>query len=179
MTGPVQLIGRDEISDKDRLYLEIEYSLVTLFSYSFMLDLAILVMTVWVASGLRGKPFKPSEVTQLMARFSKNKIVSCTFQKNNGRLFFRYVKNDRMIRIVFEGGSQDAHLVDISYDGARLQIGSALSNIQGSQLTLCRGTEEILVSTVLWSIVDNENTTLGVVFNETGPRGEKLLAILL
>lgn len=46
LTGPVQLIGRDSLSDADRLEIEIAYCEAVARSYSAMLDLRILVYTV-------------------------------------------------------------------------------------------------------------------------------------
>ena len=51
MTGPVQLIGRDAISDASRLALEIEYCQASLAGYSMRLDLVILGLTILI--GLR------------------------------------------------------------------------------------------------------------------------------
>ncbi|MHC4831661.1 MAG: sugar transferase, partial [Planctomycetota bacterium] len=52
MTGPVQLIGRTNISDADRLSIEQEYCRVAASNYSLQLDLYILGMTVPVALGI-------------------------------------------------------------------------------------------------------------------------------
>ncbi len=67
LTGPVQLIGREDISDEDRLGLEIDYSLLTTLSYSYRIDLFILWNTVLVALHAR-KSFSVPEVRALMMR---------------------------------------------------------------------------------------------------------------
>lgn len=51
MTGPVQLVGRDSISDASRLALEIEYCHASLAGYSMRLDFLILGLTILI--GLR------------------------------------------------------------------------------------------------------------------------------
>jgi lipopolysaccharide/colanic/teichoic acid biosynthesis glycosyltransferase len=67
LTGPVQLIGRDAISDEARLILEIEYCLGCLNSYSAWLDLRILWYTFLIALRLR-RPMTIDEVGGLMRR---------------------------------------------------------------------------------------------------------------
>jgi lipopolysaccharide/colanic/teichoic acid biosynthesis glycosyltransferase len=67
MTGPIQLIGRDRLSDETRLHLEIAYSETCLKSYSWRLDLEILMSTLLCTLGLR-KPFTPTEMANLLAR---------------------------------------------------------------------------------------------------------------
>jgi lipopolysaccharide/colanic/teichoic acid biosynthesis glycosyltransferase len=52
ITGPIQLIGRDRLSDHDRLRIELEYCRVCCFSYSWRMDLRILVHTVLVCLAL-------------------------------------------------------------------------------------------------------------------------------
>lgn len=66
LTGPVQLVGRSSISDKDRLWLESVYCRLVMRSYSPALDLKILFWTVLVglAPGLR---FNPQQVFTMMA----------------------------------------------------------------------------------------------------------------
>jgi lipopolysaccharide/colanic/teichoic acid biosynthesis glycosyltransferase len=70
MTGPVQLVGRDRISDRDRLALESEYCRRCLSSYSMRLDVAILFFTVLVALGLR-EPFSVADVHAMMRRYTR------------------------------------------------------------------------------------------------------------
>jgi lipopolysaccharide/colanic/teichoic acid biosynthesis glycosyltransferase len=47
LTGPVQLVGRDKLSDAARLEIEIVYCETVLRSYSVTLDLLILIYTVF------------------------------------------------------------------------------------------------------------------------------------
>lgn len=65
LTGPVQLVGRTEISDADRLGLEIDYGLITFFGYRMRLDLQVLLYTVLIALHLR-KPLSVQQVRALM-----------------------------------------------------------------------------------------------------------------
>ncbi len=46
IAGPTQLVGRDRLSDRDRLRLELEYCRVCGSSYSWRMDLRILVHTL-------------------------------------------------------------------------------------------------------------------------------------
>lgn len=179
LTGPVQLVGRESISDADRLYLEIEYALVCMFSYSMALDLAILIMTVWVASGLRSSPFTPSEVRRLMARFSQRSIVACQWQGTDDRLHFRYLGRDRIVPFIINDTRICAHLQDLSYLGARLRLrDSSLPLTQGMDLTLVADEGALLPATTRWIRKEKGETTFGVTFHETGPRSEKLIALM-
>lgn len=69
MTGPVQLIGRENIRDEDRLAIEIAYTIVCQRSYTIRLDILILVMTVIVALRIV-RQRTPAEVISLMQRYS-------------------------------------------------------------------------------------------------------------
>jgi exopolysaccharide production protein ExoY len=53
LTGPAQLVGRQALSDRERLDLEGAYSLGCLRSYSVLLDIKIIVMTVLIVLHLR------------------------------------------------------------------------------------------------------------------------------
>jgi lipopolysaccharide/colanic/teichoic acid biosynthesis glycosyltransferase len=65
MTGPVQLVGRTEISDYERLNLEANYCRLVREAYTWRLDLMILIYTVLVALHIK-RPLRPSQVNQLM-----------------------------------------------------------------------------------------------------------------
>lgn len=69
MTGPVQLIGRENIRDEDRLAIEIAYTVVCKRSYTIRLDILILVMTVFVALRIV-RQRSPAEVLSLMQQYS-------------------------------------------------------------------------------------------------------------
>jgi lipopolysaccharide/colanic/teichoic acid biosynthesis glycosyltransferase len=69
LTGPTQLVGREELADGQRLMLEIAYCEACRRSYSARLDLLILWYTVLVALDLRPS-FTVSEVMALMRRYS-------------------------------------------------------------------------------------------------------------
>lgn len=66
LTGPVQLVGRDFISDGERLRLEIAYCRAATQNYSAMLDLKILFYTVMVGlfPQLRFTPERVSELIE-------------------------------------------------------------------------------------------------------------------
>src|SRR5690606_12204205 len=67
LTGPVQLVGRQAISDHDRLSLEGAYSRACLTSYSVLLDMKILMLTVLIVLGLRSS-LQLTDVHQLIAK---------------------------------------------------------------------------------------------------------------
>jgi lipopolysaccharide/colanic/teichoic acid biosynthesis glycosyltransferase len=69
LTGPVQLVGRDRLSDADRLRLEIRYCKLCAESYSTTLDLLILLNTVLIGARLR-EPLSLAQVEHLMERHS-------------------------------------------------------------------------------------------------------------
>ncbi len=67
LTGPVQLVGRDHLSDAERLDMEIAYCRAVLTGYSPMLDFKILAYTI--LSGFMGRfRFNAEEVTALILR---------------------------------------------------------------------------------------------------------------
>ena len=70
MTGPVQLIGRSDVSDLDRLRLEADYCRAALLSYSWRLDLAVLAYTVLIATGLI-RALTLDEVYALLDKYSR------------------------------------------------------------------------------------------------------------
>ncbi|WP_110208508.1 sugar transferase [Nocardioides daejeonensis] len=69
LTGPSQLVGRDFLSDEDRLALEGAYCRGAERNYSFRLDFLILLYTVLVVLRLR-KGFTPAEVIALVERYT-------------------------------------------------------------------------------------------------------------
>ena len=70
LTGPAQLVGRDVLTDAERLRLESAYCRACVSSYSVMLDLSILVRTVLIVIGL-GKPLGYQGVLDLIERRSR------------------------------------------------------------------------------------------------------------
>lgn len=68
LTGPVQLVGRDLISDADRLEIEAAYCNVVMNCYSPMLDLKILVLTI-VGGLTESVRFTPAGVIALLAQY--------------------------------------------------------------------------------------------------------------
>lgn len=71
LTGVAQLIGRDFISDSDRLRIEIAYCQSVLTRYSFVLDIKILFFTVMLAFSRR-------------ARFTVNDVVTMLDKHTSG-----------------------------------------------------------------------------------------------
>lgn len=69
LTGPIQLVGREALSDANRLRLETAYCRAVLASYSWKLDLAVLLYTVIVTLRLK-RPFSVPEVEALIERFT-------------------------------------------------------------------------------------------------------------
>lgn len=65
LTGPVQLIGRDKLTDEDRLSLEAAYCRWALERYSLRTDIKILFYTVLVGSHL----MQAKSIDELMAWF--------------------------------------------------------------------------------------------------------------
>jgi lipopolysaccharide/colanic/teichoic acid biosynthesis glycosyltransferase len=53
LTGPTQLVGREELTDEQRLTLEGAYCRAALNSYSLWLDVSILIYTVLIVLGLK------------------------------------------------------------------------------------------------------------------------------
>jgi lipopolysaccharide/colanic/teichoic acid biosynthesis glycosyltransferase len=74
LTGPIQLVGRDHISDADRLRLEIAYCRAVAKSYSIWLDLRILFYTVLVGFMPQYR-FTPKQVLRLISRGARSPQV--------------------------------------------------------------------------------------------------------
>ncbi len=70
MTGLAQLIGRDAVSDAERLALESRYCQVCLTNYSPILDLMILLRTILTASRLM-TPMSVQEVQQFIEKYAR------------------------------------------------------------------------------------------------------------
>ena len=74
MTGPVQLIGRDNLPDDKRLSLEIRYCKACLESYSVRLDFMILLYTVLIGIGI-SSTFSVYQVEQLLDRYCRYNLA--------------------------------------------------------------------------------------------------------
>jgi lipopolysaccharide/colanic/teichoic acid biosynthesis glycosyltransferase len=70
LTGPIQLAGRDHLTDAQRLRIEIRYCEVARTSYSMSLDFLILLYTVLVVSGLH-RNFTCEEIEELISRYDR------------------------------------------------------------------------------------------------------------
>ena len=75
LTGPVQLVGRDTISDAHRLEIEIAYCNVVMHSYAPMLDLKILALTVMGGFSERAR-FTTDDVLALLAQYGDRAVPS-------------------------------------------------------------------------------------------------------
>jgi lipopolysaccharide/colanic/teichoic acid biosynthesis glycosyltransferase len=53
LTGPAQLVGREQLTDDERLRLESAYCRACVHSYSVWLDLSILIYTVLIVLGIK------------------------------------------------------------------------------------------------------------------------------
>lgn len=70
LVGPVQLVGRDNLSDSERLWLEARYCRLAAGSgYAIGLDLRLLCFTVYVLLS-RGKTFRAEAVAVLMDKWA-------------------------------------------------------------------------------------------------------------
>lgn len=70
LTGPVQLVGKADLYDRERLMLEMTYCRVATHAYSWKLDFLILWYTVLVALNLK-RPMAVEQVKEMMVRLSK------------------------------------------------------------------------------------------------------------
>lgn len=77
ITGPIQLAGRERLSDYQRIVLESSYCHVAHSSYSMWLDFLILFYTVLVVVGLH-RPFSFAQIRGLIARFDREKVLAGT-----------------------------------------------------------------------------------------------------
>ena len=69
LTGPIQLVGRDALSDAKRLEIELAYCDTVLHGYSPLLDFRILWLTVFGGVVTSGR-MTPEEVVALLDRYS-------------------------------------------------------------------------------------------------------------
>jgi lipopolysaccharide/colanic/teichoic acid biosynthesis glycosyltransferase len=69
LTGPVQLVGRENISDRERLEAEIRYCRICITRYSFRLDFMIALYTALVLAKLK-TPLSLEELHRLMDSWS-------------------------------------------------------------------------------------------------------------
>jgi lipopolysaccharide/colanic/teichoic acid biosynthesis glycosyltransferase len=74
LTGPVQLVGREELSDSERLRLEGSYSRAALHGYKIRLDFVVLLSTVLIVLHLK-QPLDYQGVMDLIDRNTKRMRV--------------------------------------------------------------------------------------------------------
>lgn len=72
LTGPVQLVGRENISDADRLAVEIAYCRLCLRRYSIYLDFMIALQTVLILSRIR-PPFTVAQIGSQMEKWARTR----------------------------------------------------------------------------------------------------------
>lgn len=84
LTGPVQLVGREAISDDDRLRLEIAYCHAAAESYSVWLDVRILFYTVLVGL-LPEYRLTPEQVFSLVSRAGRSRDVGPAWRRRRAR----------------------------------------------------------------------------------------------
>ncbi len=77
LTGPSQLVGRDYLSDADRLKLEGAYCTGAQRNYSVRLDLLILIYTILVVLRVK-KPFTADEVVELVEKYTGVPVPALT-----------------------------------------------------------------------------------------------------
>ncbi len=79
LTGPVQLVGRENLSDRDRLALEIAYCIIARSAYSMRLDFLMLLHTVLIALKLEDV-MDVAQVRQLMIDSARGRAgpVACS-----------------------------------------------------------------------------------------------------
>jgi lipopolysaccharide/colanic/teichoic acid biosynthesis glycosyltransferase len=145
LTGPVQLVGRDHISDEDRLAIEIDYCLLSLYSYRWRVDALILINTVMVALKLR-RGFTASQVRALLADCLPGRSTVCANRRQTA-LRFRAHRPKAMF--------VDGHVVDLNDFGYRgIRVTGALPFRVKSQLNVQLGdtaTSTAPSASVRWS----------------------------
>ncbi len=72
LTGPAQLVGRQELTDDERLTIETAYCRAALRGYSFRLDLSILFSTVFIVLRVK-QPMNYLEVEEMINRRSRHR----------------------------------------------------------------------------------------------------------
>ncbi|MFT4728753.1 MAG: lipopolysaccharide/colanic/teichoic acid biosynthesis glycosyltransferase [Granulosicoccus sp.] len=75
MTGPVQLVGRSDIIDRDRLVLEIMYCQAVEEAYTWRLDFLVLLFTVLIALRIT----KPKSVEETKRFITKHTGFHCEY----------------------------------------------------------------------------------------------------
>ena len=117
LTGPVQLVGRDAITDAQRLAIEIDYCLLANFSYRWRIDILILLNTVLVALKLR-PGFSVDDVRSLMARSVAPRVVPQPVELDRRRAALRF-QAPRPQAMLIDG--QPFEVQDFGYRGMRLR----------------------------------------------------------
>jgi len=82
LTGLTQLIGREEISDLDRLKIECHYCRATDQNYSARLDVLILLYTILIVLRLM-RPYTAAKAHEMIDRFSPGSWASSMFDSSH------------------------------------------------------------------------------------------------
>lgn len=115
LTGPVQLIGRDALSDEDRLAIEIDYCLLSKFGYRWRVDALILWNTVMVALRLR-PGYSVAQVRALLAASGDTHGAAATeFDRRQSAL--RFAAKGRQLLMI---DGEEFVVSDFGYRGLRV-----------------------------------------------------------
>lgn len=170
LTGPVQLIGRDFVSDEDRLSLEIDYCLLATLRYSYRIDLYILWSTVLVALHVR-PPFSVAQVRELMMRAAAPgaEPVGGAERREAGLRF--------SLPPVRGASAGEPELIEISYRGLRVLLDRAAE--PGSTLPVPTSTGEPLLAQVCWSRPrDDGRHEVGLTLHPEAEAADRLVALM-
>lgn len=172
LTGPVQLVGREDISDEDRLGLEIDYSLLTTLSYSYRIDLFILWNTVLVALHLRSA-FTVPEVRALMMRAAAPVAVPPGELLERRTSGVRFPVAPRSLRLA-DGRQVD--LCEIGYRGLRIVADESIAAGTVLHIPSAITASGHLVAVVCWSRpADDGRIAMGLSLQ---PGADTVMALL-
>jgi lipopolysaccharide/colanic/teichoic acid biosynthesis glycosyltransferase len=176
LTGPVQLVGRNEISDPDRLGLEIDYCLVALYGYTMKLDFLFLWNTVLVALKLR-RPFSVQAVRSLMiGTLPRSARAADAAELAERRRSIRFVAP--MARVLRLRGD-DYHIRGFSHCGLRLSGPAPIS--VGEHFSV-RAHESMTIDSLLsvkWCAPNDEGGfELGLAFQSAHGVVENLISMI-
>jgi lipopolysaccharide/colanic/teichoic acid biosynthesis glycosyltransferase len=177
LTGPVQLVGRDNLSDRDRLALEIAYSIIARSAYSMRLDFLMLLHTVLIALKLKDV-MDVAQVRQLMIDSARRPRWACRVFGREQRIFRRY-PSDLLVELSQPGKSRPAVFpsVDIGYGGLSVEGILPQGSLVGLQLADDAG-EPPFTGRVVWVNQSSGRPRTGVEFTEPPSLGRTLATLL-
>lgn len=177
LTGPVQLVGRENLSDRDRLALEIAYCIIARSAYSMRLDFLMLLHTVLIALKLEDV-MDVAQVRQLMIDSARRPRWACRVLGHEQRIFRRYPCN-LPVEFFQPGISRSAVYpsVDISYGG--LSVDGSLPYGSPVDLQLASDSGEPPFSgRVVWVSQSSGRPRTGVEFTDPPSLGRSLATLL-